>query len=88
MAKKRKTFIGRDMNDNLVTVGNRVEISPSFDLWMRGARFGHVVRTRGTSESPIFCVKMDNARVRKQLCTTGDRLKVVRGGALFGKKRR
>lgn len=45
-----------------IVVGARVEISPHFDLWMRGARFGVV---RKIESSGIVVVKMDHPQVRK-----------------------
>ncbi len=41
-------------------VGERVEISPSCDLWMQGARYGEV--TRVTTE--IVYVKLDRTGKR------------------------
>lgn len=37
-------------------VGDRVELHPATDLWMRGARFGEVV---GTSQTPDDRVKVE-----------------------------
>ena len=45
-------------------VGDRVEIHPGTDLWMRGARYGTVV---GRSLTP-------NDRVRVKLDRTGDKV--------------
>ncbi len=44
-----------------VVVGARVEISPHYDLWMRGARWGRVERIW----DGIATVKMDNTAVKK-----------------------
>lgn len=40
-------------------VGDRVEIHPSTDLWMRGARYGKVVRSSITSKDRVHVI-MDN----------------------------
>ncbi len=42
--------------------GIRVEISPSYDLWMRGARFGTI---RRIEKGTIAVIKMDHRQVRK-----------------------
>lgn len=47
------TVYGYDGNG--YTVGDRVELHPGTDLWMRGARFGQVVR--------ISCTPRDRVRV-------------------------
>jgi hypothetical protein len=39
-------------------VGDRVELCPSLDLWMRGARFGEVVQLRATTADRVV-VKLD-----------------------------
>lgn len=46
------------------TIGDRVEVHPGTDLWMRGARFGVVV---GVSLTP-------RDRVRVKLDKTGERI--------------
>lgn len=38
---------------NGYTVGNRVELHPGTDLWMRGARFGTVTRLSLTSADRV-----------------------------------
>jgi hypothetical protein len=56
-------------------MGNRVELSPGYDLWARGARFG-TVHSLVTPE--VAMVRMDNRRVRKlQMIPVCD-LKVLR----------
>lgn len=77
MAKKKNREscdIGSDMNGRNLCAGDRVEISPHFDLWMRGARFGQI---RGKRKGLIL-VKMDNTRVRKlfKVRSAGDLKKV------------
>jgi hypothetical protein len=64
MAKRAacEVSVGRDMNGSPLSTCDRVEISPHFDLWMRGARFG-VVKRR-SKDGHIF-VKMDNRGVRR-----------------------
>ena len=47
-------LVGYDGNG--YTVGDRIEIHPGTDLWMRGARYGEVV---GVSLTPV-----DRVRVR------------------------
>lgn len=49
-------------------LGARIEISPSLDLWMRGARYGEVVGMRGS----LLNVKLD--RHRKSVALTPDLL--------------
>ena len=41
--------------------GDRVEISPHIDLWMRGARFGEVKDVLGI----MALVRMDHPQVKK-----------------------
>jgi len=50
-------------------IGDRVEISPSFDLWMQGARFGTI---RLMWSDGTIAVRMDNSRVKRLLITTID----------------
>lgn len=44
-----------------ITEGARVELSPSLDLWMRGARFGRVV----SISDEIAVVEMDHRKINK-----------------------
>ena len=44
-----------------VSVKSRVELSPGYDLWMRGARFGVVRSIR----DGIAKVKMDHPQVKR-----------------------
>lgn len=46
------------------TKGDRVELSPACDLWMRGARFGTIVGFIGPSSAPSYQIKMDHPRVK------------------------
>lgn len=43
-------------------IGVRVELSPSHDLWMRGAKFGKI---HSVIDAKTVRVRMDNTRVRK-----------------------
>lgn len=51
--------------------GNRVELHPGLDLWMRGAKYGSIVRIEGD----IAVVRMDHWQVRKLQRIPIDRLK-------------
>lgn len=50
------TFYGYDGNG--YTIGDRVELHPATDLWMRGARYGTVVRCSLTPKDRVH-VKLD-----------------------------
>lgn len=39
--------------------GDRVEIAPHYDLWMRGARYGSVTRTTWRDGVTVVSVRMD-----------------------------
>ncbi len=41
--------------------GTRVELHPAYDLWMRGAKYGTVVKIK----DEIAHVRMDHPQVRK-----------------------
>lgn len=43
------------------TVGDRVEIHPRFDAWMRGAKYGDIIKVYGVNGS-IIRVKLDRMR--------------------------
>ena len=51
-----ETVNGYDGNG--YTVGDRVEIHPGTDLWMRGARYGEVVRLSLTPKDRVH-VRLD-----------------------------
>lgn len=56
-------------NTTVSTARYRVEIAPHYDLWMRGARYGEVIReykSRKTGRN-IVLVKMDHPQVRKPI---------------------
>lgn len=63
MAAKRATRAGAvfDQNGRPISIGNRVEIGPSYDLWMMGAKYGEV---RKIEAPDILVVRMDNTRVK------------------------
>lgn len=47
-------------------IGQRVEIAPHYDLWMRGARMGVVSRVYTDARGvEMVAVKMDHPQVRK-----------------------
>lgn len=55
-------------NSTTISTANyRVEIHPGFDLWMRGARFGTVVREYVSPKNGkrMVAVRMDHPQVRK-----------------------
>lgn len=54
--KSTQTLTGYDGNG--YTVGDRVEIHPATDLWMRGARYGTVVGTSQTRDDRVH-VELD-----------------------------
>jgi hypothetical protein len=50
-----------DYEGNAVRVGDRIELHPAHDLWMRGARFGTV---RRLLPGDLAVVKMDHPLVK------------------------
>ena len=54
-------------------VGRRIELHPGHDLWMRGARYGEVVRV----EKDVLVVRMDNAQVKKLVRVKKDRVTLI-----------
>lgn len=60
--------LGTDMNGAVIKACRRVEISPHFDLWMRGAQVGVAERvvSQGKHKGKI-AVRMDHPQVRKLL---------------------
>jgi len=54
-------------------VGSRVELHPGMDLWMRGARYGTVIK----EEDDTLHVRMDNRNVRGLVKVPRDRVKEV-----------
>lgn len=61
-------------NGRAVAPGDRVEISPSHDLWIRGARFGEVVKI----VEGVASVKMDHKAVKTHARVFVDELKIVK----------
>lgn len=53
---KSSTVYGYDGNG--YTIGDRVELHPGCDLWMRGAKYGTVVGISCTSQDRVH-VKLD-----------------------------
>lgn len=66
------------MNKPQDPIGARVELHPGCDLWMRGARFGEVVRVKGG----IFTVRVDG--VKKLQRFPADRLRFAESKAEYG----
>lgn len=54
-------FIGYDGKP--YTIGDRVELSPSCDLWMQGARYGSVVGSSTTLKDRVH-VRLDKVPKR------------------------
>lgn len=57
-----------------IRVGCRVELSPHFDLWMRGARYGRVTKIVGD----IAIVRMEVRGLRLQRLPMADLRRVRR----------
>ena len=57
-----------------LSVGDRVELSPACDLWIRGARFGvvHSVAKDGTVK-----LRMDHPQVKRLVKATPDLVRKV-----------
>lgn len=56
-------------------IGERVELHPGTDLWMRGARYGEVVNERNGT----YFIRMDNKRIRRLVKLPRDRFKKISG---------
>lgn len=54
-------------NNQSFQPGDRIELHPSCDLWMRGARYGTVKRVLSVGR---LVVKMDHPQVRRLVTTT------------------
>jgi hypothetical protein len=54
--------------------GQRVELSPGCDLWMRGARFGVVRAVWVANGQPVVTVKLDKVRGAKVFKATDVRV--------------
>jgi len=59
MSAEAPVFTG--YNDKPYRIGDRVEMSPHFDLWMRGCKYGTVVGCSLTPNDRVH-VLMDNDR--------------------------
>jgi hypothetical protein len=60
---------------NGFSVGDRVELSPACDLWMRGARFGVVVG-KSITKADRYKIELDKILGRKFSCSE-DLLRLV-----------
>ncbi len=70
--------LGEDMNGKTIKACARVEISPHLDLWMRGAKYGAVLRrVRSGKHKDTIAVRMDHRQVRRVLYARPFDLKVV-----------
>lgn len=56
-----------------ISVGDRVELHPATDLWMRGARFGEAVKIIVSDEGdpPVLKVKLD--KLPREVCRVSHR---------------
>lgn len=62
-------------HSTISTAQYRVQISPHFDLWMRGAKYGTVVREYVSPKTGerMVAVQMDHPQVRKLFrCKSSD----------------
>lgn len=78
--------MARDYGINNLLIGQRVELSPACDLWMRGARFGQIVgfqaqprdaTGQNIDKRVIYRVRMDHRQVRKLQNVRSDDLRPV-----------
>lgn len=76
-----ETVIGYDGNG--YTVGDRVELHPSSDLWMRGARYGTVVGMVPTRDDKIR-VRLDKLPNRVFSGSAGTFRYIGKSGSKFG----
>jgi hypothetical protein len=66
----------KDYEGKPIRVGDRIELHPGCDLWMRGARFGTIERP-SVAVADAWHVRLDN--VPKRILTfKSDRLRTVR----------
>ena len=70
-------FVGYDGEP--VGVGDRVELHPACDLWMRGARYGYT-RAIGNTDGgePTFQVSMDHYQAERLVRVKASLLRRVR----------
>lgn len=73
-------YIARPYFNDVLTIGKgtRVELTPSCDLWMRGAKYGTVTRITGIDADAIIHVRMDHPQVRRIQRLTPDQIMGVR----------
>ncbi len=68
-------------HSTISTATYRVELSPALDLWMRGARFGTVIREyngKGRNNGKRICVvQMDHPQVKRPVRILSDYLTVI-----------
>ncbi len=69
----KETLTGYDGNG--YSIGDRVELHPGCDLWMRGARYGVVVGTSLTAQDRVK-VRLDARPGRLYSCPE-DRLRAI-----------
>lgn len=59
-------------------MSRKIELTPSCDLWMRGARFGTIVKTRAGADGQLqYGIRMDHPEVKKIVWFTKDRIKII-----------
>ena len=68
------------MQKSAARVGQRVELSPHLDLWVRGARYGHI----SGFDRGLALVRMDHRSVRKLQRVPLDGLRSEAHGAEYG----
>lgn len=71
---RNRVFTGYDGKS--YTIGDRVELHPGCDLWMRGARFGTVVRCSLTPMDRVH-VRMDHPQVKGLVAGTEDTFRKI-----------
>lgn len=74
---ERRTFTGYDGHN--YSVGDRVELHPACDLWMRGARFGTVVGSSLTSADRVR-VKLDRIAGERIVAGSEDTFRFIGKG--------
>lgn len=73
---KNNPVLLRGYDGQPYTVGDRVELHPGMDLWMRGAKYGTVHSVSLTPEDRVK-VRMDNPRVSNLVAGPADRFRKV-----------
>lgn len=72
-----------DYEGKAIKVGDRIELHPGCDLWMRGARFGTVVAITSRKDKPCATVKMDHPSVRLDQYCFGENLRTIPGALVL-----